>query len=321
MPFSIRGCALFFLLLLLALSGCAGEEAEGASVTLIWGGTHEVGEGSALPGDVFMTDGWLRLAPGARLEGDLTMLGGALESAGAIGGDVLVLGGAAAFAGGGSVEGNLDYTSGAVVEMAPGVVQGQVTERLGSPDTDAFLRQDETGVDDFLRALISYLVLAAAGAFLAVRRPALLARVAEAATQHPLVGGAVGLLSGLVAPALLVLMAFTVVLLPVTTVGLILAVLVVGYAQMALGWAAGQWLARRRGWAAGRATFAGTLALLVALWLLRLIPVAGDLLAMLVTLVAVGAVLLTRFGTVAYQPPLPRPPEDLSSYARPSRRN
>lgn len=176
-------------------------------------------------------------------------------------------------------------------------------------------------MDDFLRALISYLVLAAAGAFLAVRRPALLARVAEAATQHPLVGGAVGLLSGLVAPALLVLMAFTVVLLPVTTVGLILAVLVVGYAQMALGWAAGQWLARRRGWAAGRATFAGTLALLVALWLLRLIPVAGDLLAMLVTLVAVGAVLLTRFGTVAYQPPLPRPPEDLSSYARPSRRN
>jgi hypothetical protein len=307
------------LLLSLVVGGCAGEQAEGASLTFIWGGTHEFGAGAYLPGDVLMIDGRMRLAPEARIEGAFYMLGGVLESEGAIGGETVILGGAASFAESARIEANLDYASGLDVVVAPGVVQGQQTERIAGLGPDALAPEEETGIDDFLRALFSYVILGIIAAWIAGRRPALLARVAEAAIQHPLVGGAVGLLAAAVTPALLVLMAFTVVLLPVTTLGIVLMLLVSSYAQVALGWALGQQFRRWWGWTERRATFAGVVVLLVVLWLLRLVPFVGDALFLIVVVIAVGAVLLTRFGTTAYQPPQPRVEEDLSTYRRPGK--
>jgi hypothetical protein len=205
--------------------------------------------------------------------------------------------------------------------VAPGVVQGQQTERIAGLGPDALAPEDETGIDDFLRALFSYVILLASWWRPGLQGGAqrLLARVAEAAIQHPLVGGAVGLLAAAVTPALLVLMAFTVVLLPVTTLGIVLMLLVSSYAQVALGWALGQQFRRWWGWTERRATFAGVVVLLVVLWLLRLVPFVGDALFLIVVVVAVGAVLLTRFGTTAYQPPQPRVEEDLSTYRRPGK--
>jgi hypothetical protein len=307
------------LLLALVVGGCAGEEAEGASLTLIWGGIHDYGAGAYLPGDVFMIDGRMRLAPDARIEGAFYMLGGVLESEGAIGGETVILGGAASFAESARIEGDLDFASGLDVAVAPGVVRGQQTERIAGLGPDALAPEEETGIDDFLRALFSYVILGVIAAWIAGRRPALLARVAEAAIEHPLVGGAVGLLAAVVTPVLLVVMAFTVVLLPVTTLGIVLMLLVSSYAQMALGWALGQRFTWWLDWTPRRATFAGVVVLLVALWLLRLVPFVGDALFLIVLVVAVGAVLLTRFGTIVYQPPQPRVEEDLSSYARPGR--
>lgn len=308
---------LLLLLLILLLAGCAGEEAEGAALTFIWGGTYDYGAGTTLPGDVLMIDGRLQLPEGARVDGSLFMLGGALESAGAIGGDAVILGGTASFGETARIAGNLDFAAGIPVAVSPGVVAGQQTERIAGLGPDALAPQDETGLDDFLRALFSYVLLGLVAAWIAGRRPLLLARVAEAAIRHPIVGGAVGLLAAAVTPALLVLMAFTVVLLPVTTLGIVLMLLVSSYAQMALGWALGQQFRRWWAWTERRATFAGVVVLLVALWLLRLVPFVGDALFLIVLVVAVGAVLLTRFGTIVYQPPQPRVEEDLSSYARP----
>jgi hypothetical protein len=314
-----RSWLLLLTLVVLLLSGCAGEEAPGAVLTFIWGGAYDYGAGTPLPGDVLMIDGRLRLAEGARVEGSLFMLRGALESEGAIGGDAVILGGAASFAESARIAGNLDFASGIPVAVPPGVVAGQQTQRLAGIGPDALAPEEETGFDDFLRALFSYLLLGLAAAWLAGRRPALFARVAEAAIQHPLVGGAVGLLAAAVTPALLVLMAFTVVLLPVTTLGIVLMLLVSSYAQVALGWALGQQFRRRWGWTERRATFAGVVVLLVALWLLRQVPLLGDALFLLVLVVAIGAVLLTRFGTTAYQPAQPRAEEGLSSYRRPGK--
>ncbi|MDT8307600.1 MAG: hypothetical protein RRC07_16830 [Anaerolineae bacterium] len=315
----LRQIGLFLLLLALLLSGCAGEEAEGAALTFVWGGTYEYGAGTTLPGDVLMIDGRLQLAEGARVAGALYMLGGTLESQGSVGGDVVILGGQASFAESARVAGSLDFANGLEVTVAPGVVQGRQTERIAGIGPDALAPEDETGFDDLLRALFSAVLLGLATAWIAGRRPMLLARVAEAATRHPLVGGAVGLLAAAVTPALLVLMAFTVVLLPVTTLGIVLMLLVSSYAQAALGWALGQRFAAWWGWRPQRATFAGVVILLMGLWLLRLVPIVGDVLFLIVVVVAVGAVLLTRFGTAAYQPPQPRVEADLSSYRRPGK--
>jgi hypothetical protein len=315
-----RTWLLLLMLIVLVLSGCAGEEAEGAALTFIWGGTYDYDAGTTVPGDVLMIDGRLQLAEGTQVDGSLFMLGGTLESEGALGGDAVILGGEAWFGQEARIDGNLDFATGIPVAVAPGVVQGRQTERIAGIGPDALSPEDETGLDDFLRALFSAVLLGLAAAWLAGRRQALLPRVAQAAIQHPLVGGAVGLLAAAVTPALLVLMAFTVVLLPVTTLGIVLMLLVSSYAQVALGWALGQQFRRWWDWTERRATFAGVVALLTGLWLLRLIPIVGDALFLVILVVAIGAVLLTRFGTTTYQPPQPRVEEDLSSYRRPGKR-
>lgn len=310
---------LAYAALALLLAACAGEAAEGAALTLIWGGTHDYGAGATLPGDVLLIDGRLRLAQDARIDGALHMLGGSLESEGAIGGDTVILGGEATFGETARIDGNLDFASGLAVTVAPDVVAGQQTQRAAGLGADALAPQDETAIDDFLRMLFSSMLLGAAATWIAGRRPALLARIAETALGHPLVGGAVGLLAAAVAPALLVLMAFTVVLLPVTMLGIALMLLVSSYAQIALGWALGQQFRRWWGWSERRATFAGVVILLVTLWLLRLVPLVGDILFLMILVVAIGAVLLTRFGAAAYRLPQPLVPEDLTSYRRPGR--
>ncbi|MDX1417032.1 MAG: hypothetical protein R3293_22700, partial [Candidatus Promineifilaceae bacterium] len=132
---------------------------------------------------------------------------------------------------------------------------------------------------------------------------------------HWLAAVAVGLLVLLVLPVLLVLMAFTVILLPLTLIlaGLILLLLGVGF--IALGSQLGGWLGRlahrtaRPGWA----TFGGTLLLL----LLFKVPLVGEVLVGGTAVLALGAMLLTRFGLRPYTPPLFLATEDLSAYGRP----
>jgi hypothetical protein len=134
--------------------------------------------------------------------------------------------------------------------------------------------------------------------------PHALGRVSRAATRQALVSGSLGLLVAVVAPALIVMMAFTVILVPLALLSLLAAGFVVAYGWIALGTALGNRLASRLHRPAGPSlrAFLGTWLFLLLLGVVELIPVAGSLLSLLVAIIALGAVLLTRFGTRTFVP-------------------
>jgi hypothetical protein len=299
------------LLVLLLLAGCEGGLVTG---TLIFEGEHRFRAGERLPGELFVRAGQVAIEEGSAVDGSVYLLGGALALDGAVGGDIVLLGGRLALGSAASVAGDLRLAGGELATPNEAAVAGEIIVATG-----AALPLGELGqlraADDWLRLLSGALLLAGVGGLVMRGRAAPVVRLGEAAVDHALVSGALGLLLGLVLPALLVMMSFTLFLLPLVVVVGLLALAMAALGQVALGYQLGDWLARRLGrplsppWA----TFGGTLLLLA----LFAVPYLGQGLSLLAVVLALGAALLTRFGTRPYVPDGDESEADPAPYARP----
>ncbi len=305
----------FWWVIVLLLAGCDGGLYSG---TLIFEGVHDFGPGTQLPGDVFVRAGTAEFAEGSQVAGSVYVLGGALTLNGAVGGDVALLGGNLTLGPQAVVQGDLRLGGGEVDRAETAVVQGNTVTGSGVEIPAEMLAQQQSW-DDWLRAISAALLLAGLGALLARGRPQPLTRMSDAVLEHTLVSGAVGLLILLVLPALLVMMAFTIVLIPLVIVIGLLLFLLLGYGLVAVGGQLGGWLSDRlnREMSAAATTFWGTLLLL----LLFEIPYVGGGLLVITAVLILGAVLLTRLGQRPFVPDTPKgEPLDVSSYARPEQR-
>ena len=271
------------LLLLAILLLTVGGDVSRATVTfdgvseadtdplVVAGGTVTVPEDATTPGPIYVVDG-------------------TLDVQGRVGGDVVQLGGRVVAGPTARVDGVLDAFAGSRA-VAPGA-----SVRVTSVDVSA-------GPSPVARALLFAVqtgVLAVAGYLLGRRRPDLLATVGTAVRDHPLVSVTVGALVSVSAIALLVFMAFTLVLIPVTVLGLLAGVAVTGYGVLALGYLVGTRLGRF-GLEGGAATAAGVVAVSVAAELLSFVPF-GDVLVLLVGTAGIGAVLVTYLGFAPFEP-------------------
>lgn len=142
-------------------------------------------------------------------------------------------------------------------------------------------------------------VLALVGARLARTRQRNLDTIARAATRHPVVTVTVGALLVLTALSLFVFMAFTLVLIPVSILGLAAGVVVTGLGVIAWGHRLGRRLPLDR---PAVATAAGVTSVVVLLQVAGAIPVVGDLLVGFVLLSGLGAVTVTYLGFSDFRP-------------------
>ena len=135
-------------------------------------------------------------------------------------------------------------------------------------------------------------------------RPRPVARLAEVLARHLVVAGALGVLAGIVGLSLLVLMAFTIILIPVSLLGLLL-----GGSTIVLGWLAWgeicgrillRWLRLRL--QPATTAFAGTLLFMLALEGIGALPMIGGTVALILTAAGLGAAVLTRWGLRPYVP-------------------
>lgn len=296
-----------WLCTLLLLTACDGVY----SGTLVFEGDHRFEPGVRLPGDVLVRAGMADFAEGAQVDGMLVMLGGTVTLDGRVAGDVLLLDGSLVLGPTAVVGGDLRLGGGALRMAETAVVRGAVLENSGlALPLDGDQRSTP---DDLARSLVAALLLALLGALWVRWKPRPVVAVGQAATQAPLLCGALGLLVLLVVPALLVVMAFTVLLVPlVVVIGGVLFVLL-GYGLTAVGLQLGLRLARLAGrsLSAAQATFGGTLLLM----LLFELPWVGAVAWWITAVVICGALLVTRLGLQPYTPTA-TPPE-LADYARP----
>lgn len=310
---------LLLLALLLLLPACAEEEPGRLGGTLIVEGEHTIAPGERLSGALLLTQGSLLIEEEGVLDGPLYMLAGELEVQGQIAGDLNQLGGDVMVGPDATVEGDLNHGGGELSLAPEATVTGAVVEGTGGIALPGLEEVERSPLEEALRFLLEPLLLALLAALLARFLPGPVSRVADAAVQQPLVAGAFGLLVLIVIPALLVMIAFTMILLPLSLLGLLIGFFVVGYGWAAIGGHLGRLVGRglkRLGWREESfslpwATFVGTLLWMYLLQVLEWIPIVGFAFFVLALAVGVGAVLLTRFGWQRYVPrPVALPPAD-----------
>jgi hypothetical protein len=261
--------------------------------------------------DVVSFGGNVVIEEGAQVGRDVVIFGGNLDLSGQVGRQVVVFGGNANLQPGSRVADDVQAFGGNVNQQQGATVGGRIiyggNVRI-FPFT-FFVPTIRGGVDlgvglivGVLRGLITALAIAALGALVLVFLPAQTDQVSQTAQQAALPSVGVGCLTLFVAPFLLLLLIVTCLGIPVAG---ILGVALV--AAILFGWIAVSIILGEKVLTALNAkNIVPMLSLVVGvliLWLVTsLLWVFGWLVSLFVASLALGAVVLTRFGTRPYPP-------------------
>ena len=269
--------------LMLSASGVEPE-----SMGVVFDGDHAV---STADNALVVGGGTVSIPPDAMVETQLFVVGGDVRIRGRIDGNVRVLAGNLTVVDGAEITGELQTIAGNTV-VAEGAHVGERTALEVTPQS----RSPLANVGWFvLRAL----ALGGLGALLARRKPLLLENVGDSIAHHTVVSGVVGSIAAAALLVLFVYMAFTLILIPISVLGLIAELLVVVYAYAVYGYLIGRRLPIER---ADVAAAVGAGLFLIGIEALGRVPVAGSLLQFLLVTVGFGAVLITYFGVQEFEP-------------------
>lgn len=270
--------------------------------TLIMEGVHEIKQD--LDGDLIVLGGKVILPAGIKLNGSVHALSGALIIAGETNGDVSFLNGDLTLEPTARIGGDLNLGTGSYCCSPAAVIEGRVNAGTGIPLPDLPAQEAPTGWALLMQTLTSGSLLGLAAVLMMRYVPRAVHRVGKAAVHHTLVSGAMGLLVGLVGVSLLVTMAYTILLIPVTLLGLFVMGLGVLYGWIAMGTSIGRFGARilKRTISPSISAFFGTLAFMLIMEIVSSIPVFGGLMGLIIATTGLGAVSLTRFGLLPFVP-------------------
>lgn len=275
---------LLVVVLLLVSVGGGGVD----RMTVTFQGTNDVEQ---LDGVHVVAGGTTTIPPDSAIDGDLYVIGGTARVEGGLDGDVTVLAGNLSVRDTATITGALQTVSGTTT-VADGATVGAISTFEPPTPTPSPVRR----VGWFL---VQFLLLGGAGWWLVRQRPRLLDTVGHSVTNYTLVSGVVGALAAVTLLVLFVYMAFTLLLLPVSVLGLLAQLGVVLYGQVVFGYVLGTWLPVER---PGVATVAGIGVFLLGMELLGAVPYLGALVQAGVVAVGFGAVLNTYFGLQRFEP-------------------
>lgn len=276
-------------LLVVALLMISAGGGDVTAIRVTADGDHTVG---ATDDTLIVGGGTTTVPADGRVEGDLYVVGGTAVIDGEVTGEVVQLAGTLSIGESAAVGERLRLFAGERTVAADAVVP----ERSNIADLVA--EQERAGVDPWW-VLLRAVAAAVAGFVLAGRAPAALDTVGDAAVDHGLVSGTVGLLAVTTGTALVVFMALTVFLIPVSLFAVIAGVVVAWYALIAFGRLIGTHLPVSD---PRRATAIGAAAVVSGVDAVGALPVIGTLVQGGVVLVGVGAVLITYFGLQPFEP-------------------
>jgi hypothetical protein len=97
-------------------------------------------------------------------------------------------------------------------------------------------------------------------------------------------------------------MSFTLVLIPVSLLGLFVGALTIAYGVVSLGYPVRRRLDTPR---TGLSTAVGVMAVVALLQILGMVPFVGDIIAVAVLVTGLGAIVLTYFGLQRFEPAFP----------------
>jgi hypothetical protein len=292
-----------------------------SSSAAVIGSSYTLESGQTLNEDLFVLGGNVNLKDGSTVTGNVILIGCTAQAAGTINGDLVVLGGTVTLADTFKLNGNLTY-AGTVLNRAPGA---QITGQINSNTTTPYFvfpsgtripmfntsfnpfRDIVTRSVGYVLGLILWTLVAM---LVAMFLPAHLTRTSETALTQPLLSGGLGILTVIIVPIILVLLAITICLSPVAFLGAVALIVAWVFGLISLGLEVGKRImtAFRREWHPAITAGLGTLVLMAVLNGIGFIPCVGWIPKVLVGVVGLGAVLLTQFGRKPYIRSLTVPP-------------
>ncbi|MDF1499111.1 MAG: hypothetical protein P1P76_01390 [Anaerolineales bacterium] len=273
--------------------------------------------GEILDGDLAVIGGTATLEVDSVVTGTVAIIGGNLAADGIIEGDLAVVGGNVRFGAAAVLEGDLISFGGNVNRGAAQIggefISGDELDiplafRFGEFFSDVPVVVSPFMRDSFgwsvLRYFFQSFMLAALAILVVMFLPKQTRLVADTVVEQPLLAGAFGLLTAVVAPILILLLIVTICFAIVGFAAVVFLVAAWVFGMIALGLEVGERL--------GKATNAdlqpvvaagiGTLIFSLVVNGIGFIPCVGWLAPLLLGAVGLGAVLMTRFGTRHYAP-------------------
>lgn len=322
---------------------------------VIFGGSFTLTSGESLEGDLVVFGGSVTVQQDAKVNGDVAAIGGTASIDGLVNGDIVAMGGVIELGPHAIINGDATAIGGVINRNPDAQVHGNIVETNGDkgsaigkigPDgfqlTPTAPGEFEGEFNNFpfhgaehgpfswlLRFLLGGMsaiawtaILAALGVLLILLAPRPTERVANAIRHNILLAFGVGLGAVLLTVPLIILLAITICLIPVA---IAIPFILLGawlFGWLALGWLLGKEILKAANTQNATPIWEAIVgvAILTLLWRLPIImPFIGGLAAFLVMFVAgniaIGGVLLTRFGFRSYpaQPataPTPTPPTE-----------
>ncbi len=301
---------------------------------VVFGGTYTLASGETLDGNLAVFGGTATIEQNSRVTGDIVLTGGALNVDGEVDKSISALGGSLFLNDHAIIHGDINML-GATIQRSPNArVDGKIVNSSNAP-----LQFDLPGkvfapnlndalkpITDTLWLLFRSLAMAALAILTVLFLPVATNRVAQAVVSQPVMSGALGLLTLIVAPIALVLVGITIILLPVSLLGLLVVAVAIMFGWIALGMEVGKRLLGlfHADWPLPLAAGAGTFIMTLVVTWIGSIPCVGWLIPFIVVLLGLGGIVLSRFGTQDYTgtgmlvstPPAPAapsnpvPPED-----------
>jgi hypothetical protein len=307
-------CWLLLAALLILPAGTAYADDGTAHDRLIIGQNFTLPAGETLDGDLVVLAGEATIEEGALIQGNLVVIGGGLRLDGEALGSAVVIGGSASLGAASSVGRDLVALGGSFQRAEGSRIAGDIITNLSittegppratavpsatiPPDPD--FRVDFGPIGTFAGVLFQAFALGVVAMLLSAFLRPQLDRVAQAVEAQPFAAGSLGLLTVILAPFAIVLMAITLILIPLALAAAFLLVLAWLFGVVALGHVVGERLTRamNRNWEPVLTAGFGAFIVGIVLGTSNQIPCVGWLASALIGLVGLGAATMTLFGT------------------------
>ena len=290
---------------------------------VIFGSNYTVKNGETVGGDLVVFGGSVMVEEGGTVQGDLVLFGGSLTVAGYVTGDLVLIGGSGILKSTAVIDGDMD-TVGGSYQSEPGAEVKGATNNYSSPPAISFslpnqitapdltkfpnsLTQFFTGsnfnpISSLFWLVIKSLGWAALAALVLMFFEKYTRRVNQAMLHQPLINGSIGLMTILVAIVATVVLAITIIFIPVALIGLLVLGFAIAFGWIAIGLEVGQRIARmfQQEWALPLSAALGTFVLYFVANGIGFIQCIGWIVPFLVSMLGLGAVVLSRFGTTIY---------------------
>jgi hypothetical protein len=317
---------LFTLMLTLALLllPASAVHADGFTTGLldgrvIFGDNFTLESDETLTGDLVVFGGNVKIEEDALVQGDMVVIGGNVTLDGTVRGSTVIIGGATHMSETAVVKGDLVTVGGSLTRDPGSEIEGEVVTNIPAPDiqipdvpslpdvpsppsppSPPVFHFDPIG--NFFSMLFTAISVSLLAMLVNLFLQPQIERVSQAVVGQPVIAGSVGLLTGVMAPVVLVILTVTIILIPVTVLAAMALALAWLFGMIAIGTEVGERFTKaiNQTWAPPLTAGMGTFLMMVVVGGIGMVPCIGWLVASLVALAGIGGVVLTIFGTQPY---------------------